>query len=124
MKTARITQQRKLQPGQAGTKKYLKQYGKDLVCVRYKYDRFTKEKIKTIELIVERGLWEPEGKRVPANKIVSIRIHIDEIELRQRVKMLGGRWNSKEKVWKIAYGQVKILNLEERIVNSIEQNSI
>ena len=44
-----------------------------------------------------------------------------EIELRQKVKMLGGRWNSKEKVWKIANGKVKILNLEERIVEETEK---
>jgi hypothetical protein len=35
--------------------------------------------------------------------------------------MLGGRWNSKEKVWKIAYGKVKILNLDERIVEAKEK---
>ena len=63
-------------------------------------------------------------KEIPANKIVSIRIDIDEIELRQKVKMLGGRWNSKEKVWKIAYGKVKILNLEERIVEETEKKQV
>jgi len=41
--------------------------------------------------------------------------------LRQEVKMLGGRWNSKEKVWKIAYGTVKILNLEERLVEETDK---
>jgi len=41
--------------------------------------------------------------------------------LRQKVKMLGGRWNSKEKVWKIDYGKVKILNSEERIVEETEK---
>ena len=87
----------------------------------YKYDFTKKEKIKTIELIVERELWKPEEKKVPPNKIVSIKIDINEIELRQIVKMLGGRWNSKEKVWKIAYGTVKILNLEERLVKETEK---
>ena len=116
-----ITQQRKLAPGQPGTIKYYKKHGKNLVCVRYKYDIAKKEKIKTIELIVKREPWEPDGKRMPANKIVSIRIDINEIELRQKVKMLSGRWNSKEKVWKIAYGKVKILNLEERIVEDTEK---
>ncbi len=38
--------------------------------------------------------------------------------------MLGGRWNSKEKVWKIAYGKVKILNLEERIVEKTEKKQV
>ncbi len=103
--------------GQPGTKKYFKKYGKNLLCVRYKYDSARKEKIKTIELIVKRF----KGKKMPVIKIVSIRIDIDEIELRQKVKMLGGRWKSKEKVWKIALGKVKILNLEERIVEETEK---
>jgi hypothetical protein len=101
-------ERRKLALGQAGKKKYYKKYGKNLLCVRYKYNIAKKEKIKTIELIVKRQPWEPEGKKIPVNKIVSIRIYIDELELRQKVKMLSGRWNSKEKVWKIAYGKVKI----------------
>ena len=39
----------------------------------------------------------------------------------QKVKMLGGLLNSKEKVWKIAYGKLKILNLEEREVKDTEK---
>ena len=38
--------------------------------------------------------------------------------------MLGGCWNSKEKVWKIAYGKLKILNLEERIVEETGKNRL
>ena len=45
MKKGHITQQRKLAPGQPGTKKYFKKYGKNLVYVRYKYDSAKKEKI-------------------------------------------------------------------------------
>lgn len=108
-------------PGQPGTKKCYKKHGKNLVCVRYKYNIAKKEMIKTIELIVKREPWEPEERKIPANKIIIIRIDINEIELRQKVKMLGGRWNSKEKVWKIAYGKVKILNLEARIVEETEK---
>ena len=50
-----------------------------------------------------------------------ISVYLDEIELRQKVKMIGCRWNSREKVWKIAYGKVKILNLEERIVEKTQK---
>ncbi len=39
-------------PGLNGTKKYLQQYGDQLVCVRYRYDK-SKKRQTTIELIVD-----------------------------------------------------------------------
>ncbi len=34
----------------------------------------------------------------------------------QQIKSLGGRWDSREKAWKLPYKYVKILRLEDRIV--------
>ena len=113
-------QQRKLAPGQAGTKKYVEQYGESLVCVRYKYDINRKEKIKTIELIVERSPWEPGTRHIPLNKIMPIQISINEMELRNKVKSLGGKWDHKNCVWKLSFESIKILGLENRIVNKNE----
>ena len=50
--------QRKLKPGQPGTKKLTAQYGAQLVCVRYRYDEQQKRSFKTVELIVEEAPWE------------------------------------------------------------------
>ncbi len=47
-----------LNPGQDGTKSLLARYGKQLVCVRYRYDDQTKQRVKTVELIVERTEWD------------------------------------------------------------------
>ena len=46
-------------------------------------------------------------------------IHIDynEVELRNRIKECGGKWDSQRKVWKISYEKVKELALLERIVD-------
>ena len=113
-------QQRKLTPGQPGTKKHDKQYGKSLVCVRYKYDINRKEKIKTIELIVESAPWEPGTRHIPKNKIMAVQIDINEMELHNKVKSLGGKWDHKNRVWKLSFESIKILNLENRIVNKNE----
>ncbi|GBD97048.1 hypothetical protein BMS3Abin06_01944 [bacterium BMS3Abin06] len=42
-----------LLPGQSGTKKLLRQYGDQLICVRYCYDDYHKKRYKTVELIIE-----------------------------------------------------------------------
>ena len=59
----------KLQPGQNGTKALLKEYGDQLVCVRYRYDKAHHKRYKTVELIVEEKDWIPETL-VPATKRV------------------------------------------------------
>jgi hypothetical protein len=42
-----------LAPGQNGTKRLLRQYGDQLVCVRYRYDKLRGKRLKTIELIID-----------------------------------------------------------------------
>ena len=46
-------------PGQNGTKQLLRQYGEQLVCVRYRYDKARLKRFKRVELIVERKEWMP-----------------------------------------------------------------
>jgi len=48
---------KKLLPGQPGTKKLLEKYGEKLVCVRYRYDNLRHKRIKTVELIEEEISW-------------------------------------------------------------------
>ena len=108
---------RTLSPGQPGTKKLLEKYGEKLLFVRYRYDAEKKQKLKTVEIIIQRQDWEPDSKKIPQNKIMHLRIDYGEIELARMVKSLGGRWNRKKKVWELPYRQVNILGLENRIVN-------
>lgn len=42
-----------LKPGQNGTKRLLVQYGKSLLCIRYRYDVIRGVRLKTVELVVE-----------------------------------------------------------------------
>jgi hypothetical protein len=46
---------RTLAPGQKGAKKLLRQYGAQLVCVRYRYDAERRLRFTTVELIIEQS---------------------------------------------------------------------
>lgn len=105
-----------LKPGQNGTKKLLDCYGDRLVCVRYRYDVQERKRYKTVELIVDAADWEP-----PLDSIVHIRVGLDEADLRRQIKRARARWDMGKKLWELSYGQVKALNLQDRIVMGINE---
>ena len=41
------------------------------------------------------------------DKSVKIQIKYGEVDLGNKVKSLGGKWNRKEKLWEISYENVK-----------------
>ncbi len=51
-----------LKPGQKGTKELLTRFGPSLLCVRYRYDEGRRERLKTVELVVERRSQEREAE--------------------------------------------------------------
>jgi hypothetical protein len=92
------------------------------VCVRYRYDETTKERWKTVELIIEKSTWEPPPPKWPADTLVAIQVAAQEREVRQQVKAAGGTWHPKEVVWKLSYGQVVALGLTSRIVTKRDEH--
>ena len=107
---------RKLLPGAPGTKKLVEKYGDRLLCVRYRYDAAKGRRLTTVKLIEEEQAWQPNGTRIPANKIVKVKVAYGEIELGRALRQLGGTWNRAEKVWEIPYKHVVQLGLKERMV--------
>ena len=69
---------RTLKPGQPGTRQLYEKYGEDLVCVRYRYDKERMMCLKTVELVVDRKLWNPTKKTIPHNKIVCLHVAYGE----------------------------------------------
>ena len=47
----------------------------------------------------------------------AIHVAAQERDLRQQVKTAGGKWNSREVIWELPYGQVVALGLTSRIVS-------
>ncbi len=86
-----------LKPGQHGTKSLIKKYGDALVCVRFRYDPETNQRLKTVELIVERSDWTPPPPRFTNDTLVPLRIKATDVATRNKVKAVGGRWNPEKK---------------------------
>ncbi len=102
-----------LKPGQKGTKRLLEQYGKSLVCVRYRYDESRGIRLKTVELIVEEKPWGPT--RFKDGDIVPVLVGYDETELREQLRKLRARWSPEEKLWFVPYRLIRGTELEKRI---------
>ena len=60
-----------LKPGQKGTKELLTRYGTSLLCIRYRYDETTGERVKTVELIVRRYSCDRARARPPVQQVAS-----------------------------------------------------
>ncbi len=105
-----------LLPGKSGTKKEFIKYGENLIHVRYKYDLEKRRTIKTIEIIISEKSWNKNQNRKPFNKNVYIKIAFNEKQLHRTIKHIGGIWDDEKKLYKVRYGDVKNLGLENRIV--------
>ncbi len=103
---------RRIPAGKPGTKKLMEKYGDDLICVRYRYDAEKKIKYKSVEIIIDRGLWNHKKRN---EKEVAIRISYYETGLRELIKEAGGKWDHEKKVWIIKYGKVRALGITDRI---------
>jgi hypothetical protein len=112
-----ILTKRTILAGQPGTKKWIDKYGKDLICVRYKYDPVKQKKIKTVELIAEERSYKTKKDKIHNNKIVSIRVSYNETDLQRKVKSFGGKWNKDKKVWELAYKYIVELGLSDRLIS-------
>jgi len=67
-----------LKPRQRRTKRLAEKYGDDLLCVRVRYDAKSRprQRLKTIELVVERTESNPRQPRYAADTLVPLRIGI------------------------------------------------
>ena len=73
---------------------------------------------KTVELIEEAIPWQPkEFDEDEQDRMVSVRIGYDEMELRKQAKEAGAIWDAKRKVWRMMYSQALALGLIQRVTN-------
>ena len=79
---------------------------------------------KRIEIIIESKSWQDNNKKIPKHKRVDIRIGYNEVELRNRVKSSGGKWEPLKKVWQLSYRKAKELDLLDRIVDDNETSNV
>jgi len=105
-----------LKPGQNGTKRLVEKYGDTLLCVRYRYDELRGVRLNTVEIIVEEKPCSPSERHWDTD-IVAVMVPYTEKALRDMLKAAGGRWDPKERIWRVAYGSIRgNAGLVERIV--------
>ena len=116
-----------LKPGQDGTKDLLARYGPTLLYVRYRRDEDTGERLKTVELVVQRSCPTEQAERPgpsglgvraggAASRRVALRIDWRERDLQRRVKSAGGRWDRDRRVWMLRRDPAERLDLLRRVV--------
>ncbi len=121
-----------LKPGQRGTKQLVDKFGKRLICVRYRYDRQTRKRYKTAEIIVDEQFWLPDCPRLTYDHLepkpepepytaVLVQIGYDEYQLRTEAKQRGGQWLPKERLWRMRYRDAEELGLKPRIERFAER---
>ncbi len=112
---------KKMQPGDPGTKRYVRQYGEQLLCVRYRTDKHQQKRITTVELIIDECFYMPRSTpphstaSQSANREVLVRIAYGETALRQKLKHAGAIWLPDQKRWQIQYRIAEKLGLKDRI---------
>lgn len=104
-----------LKPGQPGTKALQKKYGDALVCVRFRYDETTKQRIKTVELIIDKSDWAPPEPQFTYESIVPLRIAAANLAMRNKAKSVGAKWSPEKQVWFVKYGKAVGTELEKYI---------
>ncbi len=104
-----------LKSGQKGTKKLTETYGDSLICIRFRYDDVTRQRFKTVELIIDRTDWTPPPLRFDVNRLVPLRIEGYELELRAKAKAAGAKWNPEKQLWFIKYGSIMGTALENNL---------
>ena len=102
--------------GEPGTKRLREEWGEDLVCVRYRYDEARMERLKTVEIVIERVEWRHRER--PRDDGAPVRVKIEEREdlLRRAVLFAGGKWDEATDTWLIARAAATALGLQNRIV--------
>jgi len=113
-----------LKPGQKGAKRLTDKYGDALVCVRFRYDAESRQRLKTVELIVEKTDWTPPPPRYTADSLVALRIEGYELELRAQAKVAGGRWNPDKQLWFVQYSKIASTQLKKHIQVDEKDNAV
>lgn len=104
-----------LKPGQRGTKRLAEKYGDDLLCVRFRYDAKRRQRLKTVELVVERTPWSPPKPEYADDETVHLQIRVDDMPARSQAKAAGGRWDPEKRLWRVKFGRIAGTALEKHI---------
>lgn len=108
---AHLRVERKLSRTARGAITLSNTFGDGLVCVRHRVDPQAAMRYVTVELLVQQATISPRREAM-----LQISIHGWEEDLQRAVRVAGGRWDSKRRVWHVARSVVHALSLMDRVV--------
>jgi hypothetical protein len=101
-----------LHPGQPGTHGWLRIYGKQLLCVRYRVDALERMRYTTIELLVATApLYHREH---PANQVYAA-LEGKERALRESAQLLGAQWDEPSRMWRMSVSTAQVLGIKHKV---------
>lgn len=103
-------------PGDRGTLRLLRDWGRRLVCVRYRYNPRLNRRIKTAEIVMDEAPW-----RRKKDLHVGVWVESWENNLRHAIVAAGGKWDRGEGVWILTRKQAVGLGLEARMKSLLKR---
>lgn len=101
-----------LLPTDRGALQWARTYGDALICVRHRTDAKGKFRHTTVELVVQITPVRPRSF-----KMVHLDIAPHERVLQRIIAAAGGRWDAKQRLWRLPSRVAGILSLRNRIVD-------
>lgn len=100
-----------LWPGRPGTRRHQRNYGKALVCVRYRLDPKGIIRFTTVELVVEQARINP---RLVDDQTYGVETWAWEADVTSAIKRAQGRWDPESRLWELSGEAIKRLRLQHR----------
>ena len=107
---------KKIKTSQRGAIKIARNYGSELLCVRYRENPDGTERLTTVELVVERVMIQKRD-----DPIVSFKIKQEEVDLRRLAQSKGATYDGKSQMWNLVRSEVLRMCLRSRIAVTIDQ---
>ena len=102
-----------LWPPAAGTARWRREHGIQLVCVRYRYSPDRSHRYTTIELLVDHA---PVREKLSGKAAVyELRPAAVERALERKLQASGAHWDSAAEVWRLSAAIAKRLKLGARV---------
>jgi hypothetical protein len=93
-----------------GAIKLSRRFGETLVCVRYRISPDGRERMTTVELLIDRVAVQSK-----VNPSVTVKIYPSEAKLRAQAKARGAWFNPDTRLWRMRQNDAQALGLSDRI---------
>lgn len=105
-----------MRPGEKGTARFVRDWGEQLVCVRYRFDENGKTRYTTVEIVAaEPRPWNPPKRPTP-DALVYLRVDRNDWKAIRKLREARVWWDRERRLWRTRYDVAERLRLRNRIV--------